>query len=595
MPKRPHSPQESDIDTKRPRPASPKPFNPIKVATPEAAAAVDANPPAKQLVAAMGDVVKNPDKGDCVVYWMRMHDLRNNRAFSNACEQARRDKIPVIVLFVFSPQDYIAHDRGARKIDFTLRNLAILKKTLADLDIPLHTVTYVPRKKIPEKVLSLLGSLGCKRLYANIEYEVDELRRDIKLCELALSRRVQINLRHNKAIVEPGVIFAPSSGKPYAVYSPYRKQWLKIVNDKLDHYLEEAASPTANDPSVRESETFGPLFETEIPSSISGFELDDADKAKMAEVWPVGESAAREILLRFLNTKARTSQLGPVNPLAEGAEDAGKHNRVVKYGGDRDRADKDTTSRLSPYFSSGVISVREVFRTTMKLFELKEIDVNSNAGVGTWFSEIIWRDFYTDVLASFPRVSMGRPFQEKFSAVVWENHQSPEESRGPASKDSDSEAVSRWKQGRTGVPIVDAAMRCIKEMGWVHNRLRMIVAMYLTKHLMIDWRVGERYFMENLIDGDLASNDGGWQWSASTGVDPCPYFRIFNPHSQSTKADPSGDFIRYWVPELSKVRGPDLHTPSTAIVGKLKYPRPIIEHKEARERALRRYKNPGST
>lgn len=210
----------------------------------------------------------------------------------------------------------------------------------------------------------------------------------------------------------------------------------------------------------------------------------------------------------------------------------------------------------------------------MKLFDLKKIDVNSNAGVGTWFSEIIWRDFYTDVLASFPRVSMGRPFQEKFSEVVWENHQSPEESKGPASKDSDSEALLRWKHGKTGVPIVDAAMRCVQEMGWVHNRPRMIVAMYLTKHLMIDWRVGERvsrlsctlldpftnhsnqYFMENLIDGDLASNNGGWQWSASTGVDPCPYFRIFNPHSQSTKTDPSGDFIRNWVPELSKVRGP---------------------------------------
>ena len=128
----------------------------------------------------------------------------------------------------------------------------------------------------------------------------------------------------------------------------------------------------------------------------------------------------------------------------------------------------------------------------MKLFNLKKIDVNSNAGVGTWFSEIIWRDFYTDVLASFPRVSMGRPFQEKFSEVVWENHQSPAESKGPASKNSDSEALSRWKEGKTGVPIVDAAMRCIQEMGWVHNRPRMIVAMYLTKHLMIDWRVGER-------------------------------------------------------------------------------------------------------
>lgn len=595
MSKRERSASATHDAVKRTRVASPGSFTPIKVATPEAAAAADANPPLKQLVEEMKKGVKVPSKGDCVVYWMRMTDMRlsDNRGLSNAFVQSRMDGVPVIVLFVISPQDYIAHDRGARKIDFTLRNLRLLKERLADLDIPLHAVSFTPRKKIPEKVLALVNTFGCKRIYANIEYEVDELRRDIELCKLARPLGIQVNLRHNKSIIEPGVLYAPSSGKAYAVYSPYRKLWLKTANANLAHYLGAPEHPDANEPSVRESSTFGHLFATEIPASIPGFELDDTDKAKMAEIWPEGEERAREILLRFLSTKARSTQLGAVDPLAPGAQDVLKHNRIVKYGDDRDRADKDTTSRLSPYLSSGVISARELLRTTMELFNMKTINGEGDTGASRWIQEVIWRDFYTDVLASFPRVSMGRPFLEKYSTVVWENHQAPQDPNSAGKPNSDADGLMRWKLGKTGVPVVDAAMRCINEMGWVHNRLRMIVAMYLCKHLMIDWRVGERYFMEKLIDGDLASNNGGWQWSASTGVDPCPYFRIFNPHSQSTKADPSGDFIRHWVPELKLVRGPDLHNPSHSVVDKLGYPRPVIEHKEGRERAMRRFKNPG--
>lgn len=441
----------------------------------------------------------------------------------------------------------------------------------------------------------MAGSLGCKRVYANIEYEVDELRRDIQLCKLAAPLGIQVNLTHNKPIIHPGVLFASSSGKAYAVYSPYRKLWVKTANENLEQYLSLVADPVPNDASIRDSKLLGPLFDTEIPSSIEGFELDEDDKRKMSQVWPEGEDKAREILLRFLSTKARSTQLGAVDPLAAGAQDVAKHNRVVKYDADRDRADKDTTSRMSPYLSSGIISVREIIRTTMEMFNMKKIDGEGKTGASKWIQEIIWRDFYTDILASFPRVSMGRPFLEKFAGVVWENHQAPSDPNAAGRPNSDAEGLMRWKLGLTGVPIVDAAMRCINEMGWVHNRPRMIVAMYLTKHLMIDWRVGERYFMEKLIDGDLASNNGGWQWSASTGVDPCPYFRIFNPYSQSSKADPSGDFIRHWVPELKLIRGPELHNPSKSAATKVGYKHPIIEHKEARERALRRFKNPGQS
>ncbi|KAJ3550051.1 hypothetical protein NMY22_g648 [Coprinellus aureogranulatus] len=580
MSKRERTPSSTEDAKKRTRVAHSTTFNPIKVASVEAADAADANPPLQQLIKAMELAVQSPAKGDCIVYWMRMADLRlsDNRALSKASSQAQHDGIPLVVLFVVSPQDYLAHDRGARKIDFTLRNLRMLKERLADLHIPLYTVTLAQRKEIPEKVVALAVSLGSKRLYANIEYEVDEVRRDIRICKLATLQGVQVNLTHNKTIIHPGILFASTSGKAYTVYSPYRKLWVKTANENLDLYLSKSALPAANDASIRESKLFGPLFRSELPSRIDGFELDEEESERMSIIWPEGEEKAREILLRFLATKARSTQLGAVSPLALGAQDAAKYNRVVKYDTERDRADKDTTSRLSPYLSSGVISVREVICTTMELFNMKKIDGDGKTGASKWIQEIIWRDFYTDILASYPRVSMGRPFLEKFAGVVWENHQALQDSNAAGSPNSDAEGLMRWKLGLTGVPIVDAAMRCINEMGWVHNRPRMIVAMYLTKHLMIDWRVGERYFMEKLIDGDLASNNGGWQWSASTGVDSCPYFRIFNPYSQSPKADPSGDFIRHWVPELKLIRGPDVYNPSKSAVAKYRLRMEYMHH-----------------
>lgn len=569
-----------------------KAFHPIKIASQEASAAADAKTPFSLLASALARRLQSPRKGGCVVYWMRMSDLRtvDNIALNRASKQAQQDDIPLIVLFVISPQDYIAHDRSARRVDFTLRNLALLRATFSKLDIPLYARIEASRKTVPSSVLSFCETYGATSLFGNIEYEVDELRRDIEICRLAVSKGVQTNFFHNKCVVEPGVIVTKQK-KPYAVYSPYQRQWVITINADIPYYLEDHPSPTPNNESIRSSDLFGPLFDVPVPTVIEGFELDDADRAIMEKVWPVGEEVAAEVLQRFLTTKARSSQLGAVNALSSGSE-VGKDSRITRYAQDRDYADRDTTSRLSAYLSSGVISVRACLRAAMLKSNIVKIEGSGVSGVGRWIQEIAWRDFYTGILASFPRVSMGRPYLEKFSTVVWENHRA---SAGPAvgNNNQDSESLQRWKAGQTGVPIVDAAMRCMNEMGWVHNRARMITAMYLTKDLMFDWRVGERYFMEKLIDGDLASNNGGWQWCASTGVDSCPYFRIFNPYTQSLKADPSGHFIRHWVPELGQLRGPDIHNPSATVAKRLGYPLPIIPHNEARERALRRFKNPG--
>ncbi|KAJ4478256.1 DNA photolyase, FAD-binding/Cryptochrome [Lentinula aciculospora] len=604
-PKRARDISSSSDAAKRPRAFSS--FAPRKVATAKNAAAVDADPPLGKL----SDAVKNQNqkvkKGDAVVYWMKIADLRisDNHALSLASAQAKKEEIPLIVLFVISPQDYKAHDRGPRRIDFTLRNLTIIKDSLADLNIPLYLSTHNVRKTLPAAVLSILEDWNCTSIHGNIEYEVDELRRDTEFCRLAKTKSVRTNFVHNKCIIEPGVV-TTKENKAYSVYSPYQRKWISILNDNLDHYLKDFPGPHSNADGIREDPKFSKLFRCEVPKSVPGFELEFDDKKTMESIWPAGEEVARQILDRFLHTKSRASQMGAVDPLAEGAEISDKASRIIKYGQDRDSADRDTTSRLSPYLSAGVISIRECVRATLKFQKSKKVDGSRDTGIGRWVQELAWRDFYTGVLVSFPRVSMGRPFLEKYAAVEWEAHQEVGAGGGsggkgyidndpdPVGQGKDAEVLRRWKEGMTGVPVVDAAMRCIKKMGWVHNRFRMITAMYLTKDLMVEWRVGERYFMENLIDGDLASNNGGWQWSASTGVDPCPYFRIFNPYTQSTKVDPTGDFIREFVPELAKLQGSDLHNPSTSVADKLGYPRPIISHEEGRQRALKRFKEAGA-
>ncbi|KAF5344091.1 hypothetical protein D9758_008838 [Tetrapyrgos nigripes] len=577
-------------------------FMPNKVATAEAATKVDQDPPLFKLLYAVQNAVK-PKQGKSVVYWMRMADLRisDNRALSQASTEAKKEGVPLIALFIISPQDFLAHDRGARRIDFTLRNLTMIKESLSKLRIPLHIITHDVRKTLPSGVISFLKDLSCKSLHANIEYEVDELRRDIKVCELAKSSGISATFVHDKCIVEPGLV-KTKENKAYAVYSPYQRNWLATLNDDVAHFLDESPKPNPNSEDVCKSKEFSHLFETPVPKSIPGFELDDEDRKTMETVWPTGEDVAFEILDQFLQTKARTSQMGAVDPLANGAQNSDKASRITKYKVDRDDASRNTTSRLSPYLAAGVISSRACVRATMKLQNNSDkVDGGKDTGIGRWVQELAWRDFYINILVSFPRVSMGRPYLEKYANVVWELHRE-DGNKGakegaydsdPVGDGKDNEALKKWKEGRTGVPVVDAAMRCVNQMGWVHNRFRMIAAMFLTKDLMMDWRVGEKYFMQNLIDGDLASNNGGWQWSASTGVDPAPYFRIFNPYSQSKKVDPAGDFIRQFVPELAKLRGDDLHDPSESTADKLGYPRPVVRHHEVRDRALRRFKNPG--
>ena len=247
---------------------------------------------------------------------------------------------------------------------------------------------------------------------------------------------------------------------------------------------------------------------------------------------------------------------------------------LTDYKTARDLPALSGTSQLSAYLNIGVISIRQclqaLFRQQHGHFEIQ------SEGQQTWLDELLWREFYQHVLFDFPQVSKHQPFQAATKRIRWRD---------------DPIALKKWQQGQTGIPIIDAGMRQMLATGWMHNRVRMICAMFLSKNLLIDWRKGEQWFMQHLIDGDLAANNGGWQWCASTGTDAVPYFRVFNPITQSQKFDPDGEYIRQWIPELAQFDHKTIHEPYAKHQAlSADYPQPIVDLKMSRLRAIEAFK-----
>ncbi|CAN8101181.1 unnamed protein product [Discula destructiva] len=494
---------------------------------------------------------KNTAVRDAVVHWFKM-DLRttDNRALSMASAKAKEAGVPLIALYVVSPLDWEAHLTGAIRVDFTLRTLEVLKADLAKLDIPLHIETVERRKDVPSRIASLMEEWGASHLFANLEYEVDELRREAKMVRMLAEQGKAFELVHDTCVVPPGNLKS-GAGRQYAVYSPWYRAWMAHIHSNLD-LLEESDPPAKNPDSARTK--FGMLFDSQVPEAPASKKLSADDAKKHRSLWPAGEHEAHKRLSKFCE------------------------EMINSYAAKRNFPADNGTSSLSVHLASGTLSARACVRTARNHNSTKKLDGGSQ-GIQTWISEVAWRDFYKHVLVNWPYVCMNKPFKPEYSNIEWSY---------------DKGHFEAWAKGRTGFPIVDAAMRQVQHMGYMHNRCRMIVASFLSKDLLIDWRMGERFFMENLIDGDFASNNGGWGFSASVGVDPQPYFRVFNPLLQSEKFDAEGEYIRKWVPELKDVKGKAIHDPygrgAAAIAKKGGYPKAIVDHKGCRERALVEYK-----
>lgn len=490
-----------------------------------------------------------------ILVWFRT-DLRtfDNPSVFKALEAAVKDRLPVIALYVLSPSDFTRHKVSAVKIDFILRNLKTLSDKLwTDFKVPLIIESIEKPREVDAVLLRLVSTYGVKKLYFSNEYEVHETKRDLRIEEQLQTReRGVLVFRSDDQVVVPPGLLKSASGNPYSVYSFFKKSWFELVRNRKDLYLNVHDPEKFKQAYLALQTSFHAdalkLKPSQVPDSVSGFELDTEKKQYMKKSYPAGEPVAFEKLKNFAE------------------------KRIKNYKVDRDIPSIDGTSSLSPYLASGVLSAKYC---VVKAMEANHGHLDTgNLGAVTWIQEIIWRDFYKSILFCFPRVCKDKPFKMETINVPWL---------------FDEAQFKAWKEGKTGYPIVDAGMRQLNATGWMHNRLRMIVASFLTKHLLISWQHGEEYFSLNLIDHDFASNNGGWQWAASTGTDSQPYFRVFNPLLQSQKYDPEGKFIRKWVPELEKVPKKFIHDPSAmpkSEFAKLKYPARIVEHESSRKRAI---------
>jgi len=386
----------------------------------------------------------------------------------------------------------------------------------------------VVRRGDPEREVGrVLEETRAERLTFNRDYTPYAKRRDAAVAARAARLDVTVEAYKDRVVFEPGEVRTQAGGS-FSVYTPFRNAWMTRLEREP--------------PAVRRAPKLPPPIAGIDSEPLSGL----ADAHDTTDIPAGGEAAALQRLTTFLD--------GP----------------AARYAHDRDRPALDGTSRLSPHLRFGTISVRRCVRDALALVNA---DRAAAEGARKWVDELAWRDFYIGLLDEHPRL-LGHAYKTDLEHIAWND---------------DADGFHAWCEGRTGYPIVDAAMRQLAGSGWMHNRARMIVASFLTKDLLLDWRHGERFFMRHLVDGDPAANNGGWQWAASTGTDAQPYFRIFNPVRQGETFDPDGRYVRHWVPELRNMEARHVHQPWLAATPPADYPRPIVDHAERRIAAVARY------
>jgi deoxyribodipyrimidine photo-lyase len=407
------------------------------------------------------------------------------------------------------------------------RRDAWLAATLHTLDADLRRLgrrLIVRRGEPAAELVRVARDAGATGVWWNRDLTPYARERDAAVTAACRTAGLSAQACGDAVLAEPEDV-VPSRGGFYTVFTPFHRAWL--MRDRV---------PPAPAPASLTSPTPGAS-----PARVTSLATLALPAVARAELPVAGETAARSALDAFVRRGLRA------------------------YPDRRDRLDAETTSRLSPYLRVGALTPRQVYAAVSAAARTADLERARDAFV----RQLAWRDFFVQILWHAPHTRW-EPLRPPRQAVRWRR---------------DREALAAWQEGRTGYPIVDAAMRQLAATGFMPNRARMIVASFLVKHLLIDWRHGDRWFMRQLLDGDPALNGGNWQWVASVGADAMPAFRIFNPTIQAQRFDPSGDYVRRWVPELASLAGGAVHTPWEG-GGVSGYPPPIVEHAEARRRAL---------
>ena len=475
--------------------------------------------------------------------WFR----RDLRAYDNAAlHHALKSCNQVYCVFVFDREILDSLPGQDRRVEFIWESVSELNEQLALLAVR-HNVKdaglIVQHATASDAIALLSHQLNADAVFTNHDYEPQALARDARVQALLERQGTAFHTFKDHVIFERTEVLTQAS-KPYSVFTPYKNAWLKKVDAYyLKPYLidEYAAALSALPATHRQGvPTLGDI----------GFERTNLHSLKI----PTGTSGGSQLFEDFLS-------------------------RMNDYGETRNFPAVKGPSYLGVHLRFGTVSIRQLASVAL------DQQRAGSEGAAVWLSELIWRDFYAQILANFPHAAHSA-FKAEYDNIQWEQG------------DSAQALFAAWCEGRTGYPLVDAAMAQINQTGYMHNRLRMVVASFLTKDLGLDWRWGERYFAEKLNDFDLSANNGGWQWAASSGCDAQPYFRIFNPSSQSEKFDADGKFIRKYVPALTKLSNKAIHAPWLAApleliaagveMGKT-YPYPVVKHDQARTLTLQRY------
>lgn len=405
---------------------------------------------------------------------------------------------------------YVLDDTYLRASDIGPARVQFLLQSLRVLDESLrrHGGCLIVRRSsdAPQEVVSVAHEIGAGRIYANEDYLPYPIRRDAKTADLANTQGIAFRLYQDQILVHPGSVLTEEE-RPYSVFTPFKRRWESRLATPARYEIETMLDRFAYRPSIHSAA---------LP------ELDEYGLHLTQEIEPGGEARAYQRLKEFVE------------------------RGLAEYHQNRDiAADPHSTSRLSMHLKWGTISVRDCYRAAREL---------GGPGPDKWIDELAWREFYYAVSYHFPHVLEG-PMLPEYRDFPWSDNQ---------------EHLEAWKAGMTGYPFVDAGMRQLNQTGWMHNRLRQVVASYLCKDLLINWQEGERYFMQKLVDGDWPSNNGGWQWVSGSGTDPRRATRIFNPTLQMERYDPRAEYVRQWVPEYGTER----------------YPRPIVTHEVGRDNYL---------